>query len=130
MNAEKELLAAYGEWRRLSRAAGQAIRSRRWNFLLECQAVLKKLQPRITQLTREVRAGWQRSAADFAAKEKNLNALILQLITLSEQNRSLLATARATAKLQRVELEQSGRNLKRLEHSYVAHRPVAWTSFS
>lgn len=130
MNAEKDLLAAYGQWQRLSRAEGQAIRSRRWNFLLECQAVIKNLQPRITQLTREVRAEWKRSATDLAVKERNLHALISQLIVVAQQNQALLATARATATSKLGELDQAGRNLKRLQHSYVTRRPAAWSSLS
>ena len=59
MRAEKALLDAYGEWRRLARAGSKAIRLRNWPLLTECQNVIQKLQPRITRLTHEARNEWR-----------------------------------------------------------------------
>jgi hypothetical protein len=130
MSAEKALLEAYEEWHRLTEAEGKAIRLRDWNFLLDCQKVIQKLQPSITQLTHAARAEWQALGADSAAREKEIRALVLELIRMGERNKSELAFARETAGSEREQLEQASQNLKRLQQSYGAARPAAWTSFS
>ncbi len=130
MSAEKALFEAYGEWHRLAEAEGKAIRLHDWNFLLECQRVIQKLQTKITPLTREARAEWKQSGTDLAAKEKKLNAVVSELIAMGERNKSGLKTAREAAKSEREQLEQASQNLKRLQHSYAAARPTAWSSFS
>jgi hypothetical protein len=130
MSAEKRLFDAYDEWRRLAKAEGQAIRKRDWNFLLECQDALKKFQPLIKKLTREARDEWKQWDLNFAAKEKNLREVVLELIELGRRNQALLKIARQAAQLRREQLELARWNLKRLQLSYVFARPPAWTSFS
>jgi hypothetical protein len=130
MSAEKALLEAYAEWRRLAKAAGRAIRLRRWEFLLECQEVSKKLQPLITRLTREARDEWKQSGADLDAKGKKVRRVVLELIELVESNKSMLKAARKVAESERKQLEHASLNLKRLQQSYVVGRPAKWTSFS
>jgi hypothetical protein len=130
MSAEQALLNAYSEWHRLAEAEGKAIRLRDWYFLLECQQVLKKIQPVISQLTLAARNEWKISGADCATKEKNLHATVWELIELGRRNQMLLQTALQAAQAKREELEQAGRNLKRLQVSYVSARPAEWTSFS
>ncbi len=130
MSAEQALLEAYGEWRRLAEAEGKAIRMRDWDFLLECQAVIKKIQPLVTRLTLAARDEWKNSGADCAAKEKIIYATVWELIELGRRNQTLLQTARAASQAKREELEQASRNLKRLQASYVSERPAGWTSVS
>jgi hypothetical protein len=130
MSAEQALLNAYSEWRRLAEAEGKAVRMRNWNLLLECQQAIKKIQPLITQLRFAARDEWKNSGADRAAKEDSLRAIVSKLIELGQRNKMLLQTARDAAQAKRQELEQAGRNLKRLQLSYVSARPAAWTSFS
>ncbi len=128
MSAEKTLLATYQEWHRLAEAEGKAIRRRQWNFLLECQAVVQKLQPAITQLTREAAAEWKQSGTDLV--KNKIRSLVTELIALGQQNQAQLIAARAAAQAEREQLEQARQNLKRLHQSYVIARPTAWTSFS
>jgi hypothetical protein len=130
MSAENSLLEAYEEWHRLTEAEGKAIRMRDWNFLLDCQRVIQKLQPVITQLNREVREEWRQTGVDLAAKEKKLRTVISELIEMGRKNKLLIQEAREVAKAERDQLEQASLNLKRLQQSYVAARPAAWVSFS
>jgi hypothetical protein len=129
MSAEGDLFEAYSEWHRLAKAGNKAIHKRDWGFVLECQSVTRKIQPSIARLTRQARGEWSRKA-DAAAKEKRLGAIIAELMKQLESNKNLLRTARSTALCKRDMLEQAGRNLKRLQSSYAAARPSAWTSFS
>jgi hypothetical protein len=130
MSAQQALFDAYSEWHRLAEAEGKAILLRNWNLLLECQQALKKHQPLITRLTREVRDEWKQPGADPADAKKTIRAVILDLIELGRRNKMLLQAAREAARMKCEQLEQAGRNLKRLQLSYVSARPAAWTSFS
>ena len=130
MSAEKALLNAYAEWRRLARATGRAIQLRNWKLVLECQAVIQQLQPNVTRLTRAARAEWKKSGADLAAREEKIHRVVRELMATVAANNSLLATARKTAESERKQLEQASQNLKRLQKSYVPGRPAAWTSVS
>ena len=130
MSAEETLFCAYREWHRLAKAAHKAIGKRDWGFLLECQAVVRRIQPSITSLHQEVNEEWKRSNVDCATKKKELSAIILKIKELLESNKQLLHTARQTALSEREKLDQAGMNLKRLQSSYVLRRASAWTSFS
>jgi hypothetical protein len=130
MSAERALLNAYLEWRRLAEAEGKAIRMRDWKFLLECQQALKKLQPFISQLSFAARSEWKKSGADLIAKEEIIRTIVLELIELGKRNKISLQAAREAAQAKREALEKAGRNLKRLQLSYVSARRSAWTSFS
>jgi hypothetical protein len=130
MSAEQALFDAYRNWRRLAMAGHIAIGKRDWDFLLECQNVIQKLQPSIPGLHEKVDAEWKRSKADRTEKKNELRTLILELKELLESNQKLLRAARATALFKREQLGEAGRNLKRLQNSYVLPHPALWTSFS
>ena len=130
MSAERALFEAYREWRRLARAGSKAIGRRDWKLLLECQSIAQRLQPSISNLSRQAREEWRQSNLDCADKEKKLRATILELKDLLESSQKLLKTARAAALARRQKLELAGRNLKRLQSSYAFSPQPAWTSFS
>jgi hypothetical protein len=130
MSAEQALFDAYREWHRLARAAHQAIYKRDWKFLLECQRVSRGIQPLISNLTREARKEWRLQKSNGEVKEAKLRTVISELFGLLESNQKLLQTCQARALSKREELERAGRNLKRLQRSYVLARSSAWTSFS
>jgi hypothetical protein len=130
MSAERALFGAYREWHRLAKAGHNAIHKRDWNFLLECQQITRKIQTFIPNLTLEARNEWKEQKLDSEVKEKELRAVILELMKLLESNKELLCSARTTALSRREKLEEAGRNLKRLQNSYVLGHPSAWTSFS
>lgn len=130
MSAEDALIGCYHEWRRLTVAAGRAIRIRNWNFLLDCQQVIQKLQPQVTRLTREARQEWKHSGADLAMKQRTIHSVVSELIELGQRNQSQIKAARQAAQSEGERLEQAGQNLKRLQQSYTVARPAAWTSFS
>jgi hypothetical protein len=130
MNTEQALLDACSEWHRLALAARKAIGRRDWGLFSECHEAVKKIQPLITNLSRKWRSESEQSAEHFVAKEKKIRLVVSELIELTRHNQKLLHSARKTALARREELEQAGRNLKRLQFSYVSARPAAWTSFS
>ncbi len=131
MSAERALFNAYREWLRFARAAHKAICKRDWAFLLKCLSITGRIQPSIPNLYQEAREEWRRFNVDRAVKEKELRALISELIALLESNKKLLCAARAKALSKREKLEQAGRNLKRLQSSYCSSAGSrSWTSFS
>jgi hypothetical protein len=130
MSAERALFSAYREWHRLARAGHNAIHKRDWNFLQECQQLIRKIQSFIPNLTLQARNEWKEQKLDSALKENELRAVIIELMELLESNKQLLCLARENALSRRAKLEQAGRNLKRLQNSYVLAHPSEWTSFS
>ena len=130
MSAERALFHAYREWRRLAQACQKAINQRNWPFLLRCQSAIKEIQSFTASATRQVRDEWSRSNADTAAKENKLRATILELKELAESNNKQLQAARAMALSRREQLEQVGRNLRRIQGSYGSAKPPAWTRLS
>jgi hypothetical protein len=130
MSAERALLGAYREWYRLAKAGQNAIQKRDWEFLSQCQQITGKIQSFIPNLAREARNEWKARKLDSVAKENELRVVILDLMKLLESNKRLLCKAQAAALGRREKIEQAGRNLKRLQSSYVLARPPGWTSLS
>ena len=118
MNAERELLHAYREWRRLAEAESQAIHSRNWTLLADCQHAIQDFQKHVSRLTLEARDEWKRAGENRAEKENNIQALVGELIAITRQNHSLLQAARTTAQSRLSELGVADCNLKRLHRSY------------
>ena len=123
MNAERELLHAYTEWRRLAEAESKAIQSRNWTLLADCQHAIQDFQKHVSRLTLDARDEWKRAGEDRAEKEKNIQVLVNELIAITRQNHVLLQAARSHAQHRLDELGTAGRNLKRLHRSYAHSEP-------
>ena len=130
MNAERELTAAYYEWRRLAEAEGQAIQTCNWSLLSACQNALKNLQQRVTELSELARNEWKKIGSSGVAKQKKFNDTIHELIALEHRNSILLRAIRESGQQKLEQLGDAGRNLKRIQRTYSGESTVAWTSFS
>ena len=122
MNAERELLRAYSEWRRLAEAEGKAIAARNWQLLADCQHAIQDFQKHVSRLSLDAREEWKRAGADIAAKEKFIQRIVGELIEITRHNHAKLVTARDAAKQRLEELGTAGRNLKQLHKSYAPAR--------
>ena len=89
LNAERDLLAACREWRRLAEAEGQAIRIRNWALCAACQQALQQLRDRMSALMPAVRAEWRQSGAARAARMQTFDDAVHQLIELERRNHTL-----------------------------------------
>ncbi len=130
MNADTQLQDAYQEWRRVAEAEGEAIRTSNWSLVHDCQTALQRLQPRIIRCTEEAQQEWTRLGVDRSTKEKDLRSVVTGLIELEWRNNAMLNVLYQTAKSEMNELEQAGKNLRRVQRSYAPARPAVWTSFS
>lgn len=130
MNAETALSEAYQEWRRLAETEGEAIRAGDWGLLAASQRALEHLRDRITKLTDAAKTEWAQLGENFSGKEKNFRAVVSELIQLERHNMTLLAAVRQSFELRRAQLNQAGRNLRRIQRSYAPPRPAIWNSFS
>ena len=130
MTAEETLLEAYKDWRRLAELETEAIRTRHWILMADCQKRLASLQPIIIRLTADAREEWKKSNADKIAKQNELRAIISGLVELELQNSTLLAAAKDVAQTQLAQLELARTNLKRIQRSYGPIRPAVWNSLS
>ena len=130
MTAERDLNLAYQEWHRLAEAEGEAIRTCDWSLLSACQEALQALQQRTIRLSEAAKREWSRAGMDRPVGIKKLEATVRQLIELEHNNETQLNAVREAAQKKLEQLQQAGRNLKRVQRSYVRERPTAWTSFS
>ena len=127
---EAQLLEAYQDWRRLAELEGEAIRTRDWTLMADCQQKLSALQSRIIQFTSQARDEWRRTGADLTLKEENLRQTVSSLVELEMQNSSALSAARETARAQLDQLDVARQNLKRVHRSYSSTSPAVLNSFS
>jgi hypothetical protein len=130
MTAERELHAAYQDWRRLAELEGEGIRARNWPVVTDCQQRLSALPARLTRLTNAARDEWRRTGGDLAEKENHLCQIVSNLIEIEVQNNSSLAAAKKTTRAQMDQLDVARQNLKRVHRSYSAAGPAVWNSFS
>jgi hypothetical protein len=130
MSAETALLDAYREWRRLAEAEKEAISASNWSLLSAYQKALENIYGRISELSQAAREEWAKSGCDCAAKEKTLEATVRELLVLGRCNQTLLNVICEAAQAKLKQLNEAGRNLQRLKHSYGFTQPTAWSSFS
>jgi hypothetical protein len=130
MTADAALREAYQDWRRLAELEGEAIRSKDWTLMWDCQKRLTDLQPRIVRLTSDARKEWRQAGVDIAQKEKNIRQIISGLIELEMQNSSSLTAAKEMASAKLAQMEQARQNLKRVHRSYSTPHPAVWNSLS
>jgi len=129
MNADRDLHQACQEWRRLAEAEGEAIRAGNWLVVHDCQNALRDLQPRLSELNLQARQEWSRQGCE-QEKDKNLLTVIHSLIELERRNYTWLNVRREAARAHLDQLEQAGRDLKRIRHSYAPAQHATWSSFS
>jgi hypothetical protein len=130
LNAERDLLAAGREWRRLAEAEGEAIRTRNWELCSACQNTLQLLRERMTALLPAVRAEWSRPGGDGAARQQAFDDTLRRLIELERRNQTLIESLREAARTKIQQLNEAKIKLKQLRRSYgFAHAP-AQQSFS
>lgn len=117
MNPEHALRDSYREWQRLAEIEGDAIRSRNWSLVADCQNALRELQPKILRQTE-------------AAPRNACRDLVAELLELEQRNQELLEQCRQAASTQRTQLEHTRANLRRIQRSYAPAPRAAWVSFS
>ena len=99
MKAEDNLWQAYREWHRLACAEAQAIETRNWDFLADCQLASKNFPALVSQLTRQARTEWSRAGDNLAAKERPIQGFVHQLIETTRQNQTRLQLAKTVARV-------------------------------
>lgn len=130
MTAERDLLEAYREWRRLAEAEGEAIRTGNWGLCAACQKALEHLRERITALMPAVREEWSRPGCDPVAKQQSLDATLHELIHLQQRNKTLLQAVREATRAKLSQLGEARLKLKQLRRSYAMTTRGVWSSFS
>lgn len=130
MSAERDLRAAYREWKRLAQAEGEAIRCANWGLLAACQNALEQLRERITRLMPAVHQEWADTRANRAERQEEINVILRGLIEIARRNQILLTGLREAAQARLKNLGEAGKNLKQLRRSYGSSTLTTWSSFS
>jgi hypothetical protein len=130
MTSEHEFLGDCQEWRRLAKAEGEAIRTRNWILVTDCQKALTQLQTQMSHHIQGAREEWKQSGPGGAEKERVVRALVMELIEIESRNKTLLSSLQDDTRSRINQLDQASRNLRRVQSSYAHTRPEAWTSLS
>ncbi len=127
MSAQQDIARLLGEWRELSKAEGAAIQSAQWNTVREVQSRKADLQTSLAA----AEAKWVAENSPNASTPKPFRAEVARLISLEERNADLLAAQIRRARAQQETINQSWRNLRKIQRSYVAKsEPTAWQCYS
>jgi hypothetical protein len=130
MSTDSQLQNDCVEWRRLAESEGEAIRARNWSLVAECQTALRQLQPRIARHALDARKEWMRLGPIRKEKESSFRATLQSLIEIGVSNRAILDRLRETARSNISQLEQAGRNLRKIHRFYSRSVPSTWSSVS
>ena len=130
MSAKDFLFDLYQQWRGLSEAEGEAIQCCNWTALSDCQKTKSQLQETITHWTIRAREECAAQHRNWVEVEGELRAVIGQLILLEQCNSEWLGEKQRVAKARHSELNQSARNLRRLQGAYVSGGEALWNSYS
>ncbi len=130
MIAKQHLVAAYYSWEQLTQAEGAAIQSDDWSRVSECQHTKQGLQKKIIHLTEAAQFECVAAGLDSKQLERYLRRIINGLITLESRNSELLADRRQIAEIEKAHLDQSARNLRRVQKSYSPPADALWNSYS
>ena len=130
MSARQELWNLYEQWRGLTEAEAEAIRSASWGRLSEWQDAKFRLQQEIIQATEAFQTEQVCNELNREELECQFRTLIGELILLETRNGELLAVRRQSAKREQMEMDRSHRNLRQIQRSYAPQRSVLWQSYS
>ena len=130
MSAKQNLLNAYESWDQLTQREGAAITRSDWMGVSECQKNKQELQRQIINLTDAARAESLEAGVETKRFDTDLRQIVNRLIALENSNSELISERRQTAELQRAELDQTSRNLRRMQKSYVQPATAVWQSYS
>ncbi len=130
IDSRNELMALYQEWRDLSEAEGQAIRSAIWSDVDECQNAKGRLQSRILSATELLQADLVARGENPQCYDAEFRNVVAELILLEERNSKWLAEVKEAKLAQRQELNRSSQNLRQVRRAYTRNRQPAWNSYS
>lgn len=128
MSASSRLNALYEEWRLMSEAEGQAIRSEAWVQVARCQGVKSELQRQILEAVGGPDDS-ERSASSEELRARFGNT-IRKLIELEHRNSSWLEECRQRKDTERAGEQVKQRSLGRLKDAYARQGGPAWQSYS
>jgi len=114
MNSRNRLASLYEEWRLMSEAEGEAIRTSAWQRVRHCQNTKAVLQTKIVSATEEL------NAAFYSAEEirQQFRPVLEHLIHLEIRNNHLLGDERTQLENERDQLDKSQRNLRQVRGAY------------
>jgi uncharacterized protein involved in exopolysaccharide biosynthesis len=130
MSARQELAGILQQWLQLTREEGAAIQTALW-------PAVSRIQARKAILRKSFTDAVQKCAAEDAAAgpgkpaSKPFRAEVGRIISLLARNGAALAAQLNRARTRRETLDQTKRNMRRIQRSYArSHPSTAWHSYS
>lgn len=130
MHAHRKLTELYDQWRQLTEAEGEAIRTAAWSRVEQCQRSKLDLQHRILAVTEEWEAELLVTQAPRAEQEQALRKVVDEMIRLESRNNQWLAEQRQTARAEEAEADRALSHLRQVHKAYGPPAPPVWQSYS
>jgi hypothetical protein len=130
MNAQQDLLELFQEWRTLTEAEGQAIRSAIWPEVNRCQDAKFHLQSRLMLVHESLQAERRAQGLDPETYDPPYRQVVTELIRLEQRNGEWLADQYQQAECQNQDLARTSRNLRQVHRAYASGAPTHWHSYS
>lgn len=119
MSARADIGKILAEWRKLTLAEGGAIQAAAWSRVSQIQSRKRALQKTFD------------AVRDQSESESSIRAELGRLLSLEERNRAWLAEQLQRARAEQDSLDQSYRNLRKIQRSYVRKpAPMEWQCIS
>lgn len=114
MGSQNRLASLYEEWRLMSEAEGEAIRTSEWQQVHLYQNTKAELQAKIVDATQEL------NATTFSAEEirQQFQPVLEHLISLEIRNNDLLGNERSQLESERDQLGKNQHNLRQIKSAY------------
>ena len=130
MSARKELAGILEQWLQLTKAEGAAIQAAHWSAVSPIQSRKAGLRQSLAEAARKC-AREQAASGPGNPSPNPFGAEAGRIISLLTRNGAALAAQMRRARARQELLNQSKRNLQKIQYSYLRPKsPAAWNSYS
>jgi hypothetical protein len=126
MSARQDITNLLEQWRRLTEAEGEAIRTGAWPSVKELQGAKAGLQRDINAAMEK----WKRENPGAAPWKHPFRREVDRLISLEVRNSELLAQQQQRLQLEKASSDRALLTLRRVQGSYAQKPETGWNSYS
>ena len=126
MSARQDITDLLEQWRRLTEAEGEAIRTGAWLSVKELQAAKAELQRDMNSAMEK----WKRENPGAAPAKHPFRREVDRLISLEMRNSELLAAQHERVQRERASSDRALLTLRRVQRSYAQKPETGWDCYS
>jgi len=126
MSARQDITNLLEQWRRLTEAEGEAIRTGAWPSVKELQAAKAELQQEMNSAMQK----WKRENPGATPAKHPFRREVDRLISLEMRNSAMLAAQRERVQRERASSDRELLTLRKVQRSYTQKPETGWDCYS